>query len=204
MLVGLDFETDSIMPRPDYPPEPKGCAILRDDNVDAGFYYAWGHPSGNNCDKDVAYREIAEYFEDPEIELVMHNAAFDCAVAYKHLQVQIPWGRIHDTMLYAFIDHPFGELSLKPLSDLALGMPPEEQEELRQWLISHGVVRSGDKNWGAHICKAPGNIVAPYAIGDVMRTLKLLYFYAQGGSTVGTVHTGSTDTDTSEFFGGRV
>jgi len=77
----------------------------------------------------------------------------------------------------AFIDDPFGELSLKPLSHQKLGMPPDEQDAVREWLIKHGVVRPNSKDWGAFISKAPGKLVGTYAIGDIARTRRLFEFY---------------------------
>ena len=91
--------------------------------------------------------------------------------------LKVPWERIHDTMLLAFLTDPFGELSLKPLSEKLLGMPPDEQDAVRDWLVRHGVCRANDKSWGAWISKAPGDLVGVYAIGDVERTLKLYEHY---------------------------
>jgi hypothetical protein len=73
----------------------------------------------------------------------------------------------------AFLTDPFGELSLKPLAEKLLGEPPTEQEAVRDWLVKHGVCRANDKSWGAHISRAPGNLVGTYAIGDIKRTLGL-------------------------------
>jgi hypothetical protein len=46
-------------------------------------------------------------------------------------------------------------------------------------LVSHGICRAGDKNWGAHISKAPGNIVGKYAHGDITRTGQLYHWYKE-------------------------
>jgi DNA polymerase-1 len=51
-----------------------------------------------------------------------------------------------------------------------LGIKPEEQTALRQYLAAMG--HSG-KEWGAHISKAPGGIVGEYAKGDTFRTRQL-------------------------------
>jgi DNA polymerase I-like protein with 3'-5' exonuclease and polymerase domains len=179
MLVALDFESDAIDTRPNYPPKPTGLAVHH-EGIEP-FYYAWGHPIENNCDYDRARMELAEYLENPENEFVFHNAPFDCSIIEEKMQLQVPWERVHDTMLLAFLHDPFGELSLKPLSDKLLGMPPEEQEAVREWLVAHGICRANDKAWGAHIAKAPGNLVGTYAKGDVVRTYKLYEFFMTNG-----------------------
>jgi hypothetical protein len=176
MLIAIDFETEAIDNRPKYPPTPVGVAIAGDPNK-APVYYAWGHPTANNCDYDRARMELATYLEDPTCEYVFHNAPFDCSIIEEKLGLDVPWGRVHDTMLLAFLTDPFGELSLKPLSEKLLGMPPDEQDSVRDWLVSHGACRANDKAWGAHIAKAPGDLVGTYAIGDVVRTLKLYEYF---------------------------
>ena len=45
-LVALDFESDAIDTRPNYPPEPCGLAVYADG--EAPYYMAWGHPTKNN------------------------------------------------------------------------------------------------------------------------------------------------------------
>jgi len=175
MIIALDFETEGIQNRPDYPPKPVGLAVY--DPTVAPFYYAWGHPTANNCDYAQARMELAEYLENPENEFVFHNAPFDCSVIQERMGLVVPWERVHDTMLLAFLADPFGELSLKPLSEKLLGMPPDEQDAVRDWLVRHGVCRANDKSWGAWISKAPGDLVGEYAKGDVVRTLKLYEHY---------------------------
>ena len=170
-LVAVDFETDAIAPRPDFPPKPAGIAIY----VDGGnpMYISWGHPSGNSAKYEDVQPRLKNMFANENYEFVMHNAPFDLSVAEEKMDIVIPWNRCHDTMLMAFLLDPFGELSLKPLAEKHLNEPPEEQLALRDWLVRHGIVRSNDKQWGAHIAKAPAGIVAPYAIGDVRKTLNL-------------------------------
>ena len=52
-------------------------------------------------------------------------------------------------------------------------MPPDEQDAVRDWLVAHKVVPANSKQWGAHIAKAPGDLVGKYAVGDVVRTRRL-------------------------------
>jgi len=170
-LISIDFESAAIQDRPNYPPEPAGVAIVIDG--EPGTYLAWGHPSANNCTKDYAIKKLRDYLENPGCEFVFHNASFDCAILLEKLGLPVPWERVHDTMVQAFLLDPFGELSLKPLAEKHLGMPPTERDAVQDWLVKHGIARPNDKAWGAHIAKAPGDLVGAYAIGDVDRTLGL-------------------------------
>lgn len=177
-LIALDFESDAIDTRPNFPPEPCGLAIY--DGSKAS-YMAWGHPTKNNCLRNDAWFRLKELLTDPSLEFVFHNAPFDCSIIEEKMHLEVPWERVHDTMLLAFLHDPFGELSLKPLSDKLLDMPPEEQEAVREWLVTHSICRANDKAWGAHISKAPGNLVGKYAIGDVIRTYELYEFFMANG-----------------------
>lgn len=175
-LCGVDFETRAIQRRPEYPPEPVGVALWagpRDKK-----YLAWGHPEGNNCTKREAERELRRVMST--MVPVFHNAEFDSAILRKFFNIKLPplW---HDTMFLAFLHDPRDDLALKPLADKYLGMPPRERDMLEEWIIKHvfkGKKPTKSDPWGAHICDAPGNIVAPYAIGDTERTVKLAkYLY---------------------------
>lgn len=181
-LIAIDFETEAIEPRPKYPPKPVGVAIAEKDG--ASRYYAWGHPTNNNTTLAAARASLHAVLSQPDAEFVFHNAAFDCAII-ESLGLEVPWDRVHDTMVLAFLVDPFGELSLKPLCEQLLGMPPEERDAVKDWLIRHGVCRDV-KGWGAYISKAPGDLVGTYAEGDVQRTLALFdYLYPiVSGSTM--------------------
>jgi DNA polymerase I-like protein with 3'-5' exonuclease and polymerase domains len=171
MLIALDFESEAIEPRPKYPPVPVGLAVMEDG--DTGVYNAWGHPEGNNCKKEDVADMLRVMLPDPCNWFVFHNASFDCDIIKTHFKLEVPWKRVDDTMLMAFLLDPYGELGLKPLAEIHLGEPPVEQDMVREWLVRHGKCNGNAKDWGAHIAKAPAGIVAPYAIGDVRKTLGL-------------------------------
>lgn len=163
--IAVDFETDGIESRPDYPPEPRGVAIQEEG--DRGVYI-----KGSRTELIAALRPVWNSGRP----LVFHNAAFDLAVATEKLALPMPdWRRIHDTLFLCFLADPFApSLSLKPSSERYLGMPPDEQADLKAWILEHvPEARRAKKNWGRWIAKAPYEILAPYAIGDVDRTLKL-------------------------------
>ena len=170
-LIALDFESAAIAPRPLYPPVPVGLAIMR-DGAD-GTYDAWGHPTGNNSEQGKVVQTVQEMFDDETNWFVFHNAPFDCDIIGVHFGLCVPWTRVHDTMLMAFLYDPYGELSLKPLAERHLGEAPTERDVVREWLVRNGICHANAKDWGAHISKAPAEIVGPYAIGDVRKTLRL-------------------------------
>ena len=163
-MYTADFETLAIS-GPGQPPKPVGVAIMKDGRRPR--YYAWGHPTGNNCTMEEAGRVLKDIWGGP---LLFHNAAFDLSVAEKWFGLPVPTG-IHDTMFQLYLIDPHADtISLKPAAEKHLGMPPEEQDAVRDWLIDHGVVRKGQKDWGAYISQAPGGLVGTYACGDVLRT----------------------------------
>ena len=174
MLISIDFETEAIDNRPDYPPRPVGVAVMAEGTP--GTYFAWGHPEGNNC-KVEQVRDYLEELLSLDHQFVFHNAPFDCAILEERFFLAVPWERCHDTMLMAFLDDPYGELALKPLADEKLGMHPEERDAVHEWLVRKGYTTATSKSWGAHISKAPGGLVGKYALGDVHRTLALYKYY---------------------------
>ncbi len=178
MFYALDFESEGIDTRPNYPPKPVGLAVAypKDATDYTATYLSWGHPSGNDETEENAKALVRRLFNDKDNQFVFHNAPFDCSIIEEKWDIQVPWDRVHDTMLMAFLHDPYGELGLKPLAERYLGMPPTERDAVRDWLVSKGICRNNQKDWGAHISKAPGGLVGTYAEGDVARTLKLFYF----------------------------
>lgn len=181
-IITLDYETHGIGRNPVVPawtPEAVGAAIWVPGHEPT--YMAWGHPRENNISKGAALEYIARVFAARQ-PMLFHNAPFDLAVTDKemggrgwHYQ---DWRLMHDTQYLIFLDDPYSNtLSLKPSADRYLGMPPTEQNELRDWILANiPVANEGD--WGAYIALAPGNLVGRYAIGDVVRT-SLLYDHLQ-------------------------
>ena len=182
MPVVLDFETKHIVFGSGVAPRPVGVAIqFLNEGVDSKpYYYSWGHPGQNNVSEEFARTAVARHWDK---ELIFHNAKFDISVAMEHWG--LPWPkRFHDTQFLIYLDNPLArELSLKPTAARLLGMPPEEQDAVRDWLIAnqrkdwlvedHKTVNKS--NFGAYIWRCPASIVGPYACGDVDRTGKLFY-----------------------------
>lgn len=168
-LPTIDFETKAIVGSPAHqPPEPVGVA-LRLPGL-GSTYMAWGHPVGNNCTKQDAYNVLEKVWTEKFI--TQNGPRFDVPVGQAHfdLPAVVP-GQVEDTLyqIYLYDPHAFS-LSLKPAAERILRMPPDEANKLEEWIKSHIPGINKDTNpWGAHICDAPGDIVAPYAIGDCTR-----------------------------------
>lgn len=163
-MITLDFESEAIEGNPIVnPPKPVGLAI-RDGNGRCEYL----------TELDVVEGLLKDIWARSDIPLLFHNAPFDLSVARAHFGLPWPdWRRVHDTMPLLFIDDPYApSLSLKPSAERLLGEAPEEQNALKAWILQN-VPGATEKNFGAHISKAPVELVAPYAIGDVERTFKL-------------------------------
>lgn len=170
----IDFETKPIDTWPNYPPEPVGVSILMPSEKKAR-YYAWGHEAGgNNCSKSDGIRALKAAYATRH-QILCHNSKFDLDVAETHCDCLLPsWERIHDSMFLIFLSDPHSpDLKLKPASERILGMPPEEQDAVRDWCIANKLMPKNAKEFGHLIWRAPGDLVGRYANGDVLRSLKL-------------------------------
>ena len=170
--VTVDFETEAICPRPEYPPKPVGVSIKWPGQK--ARYFAFGHPTGNNSTLAQAKAELAKAWAH-EGGVLFHNSKFDVDVAETHMGMpRLSWDRMHDTMFLVFLQNPHADShGLKQSAERILGMEPTERDAVREWLIGEGIVTKASKNWGAFIAKAPGDLVGKYADGDVIRTEKL-------------------------------
>lgn len=192
----IDFETHPIEQRPKYPPVPVGLACILPGKIPS--YAAWGHDSENGIFilKDDKLRKVdgdpkkwaAQHLKDAvKCDSVLgHNIAkFDSEVSAVGMGVKIPDRKIDDSLFSRFIVDPRAKsLSLKPAAEEVLGEPPEERDAVFEWLYEHGltsrkkvdgryVYGSKDNPAGKWIYKAPGPLVARYAIGDCMRSRDL-------------------------------
>jgi DNA polymerase I-like protein with 3'-5' exonuclease and polymerase domains len=180
----LDFETKPIERRPDYPPKPVSFSVKIPDRPSE--FFAWGHPSANNCAVERAHR-VLKWLWSSDLPIVTHNGKFDLDVAETHFRMpRLPWQRVHDTMTLAFLVDPHApSFALKPLAQRLLGMNPKERDTVAYWLVEHQEDLKRDRiipmneprisvqNAGKWISAAPGDIVGPYADGDVLRTERL-------------------------------
>jgi len=189
-LIVLDFETLPIMSRPEYPPKPVSFSLKMPEWKKPKFL-AWGHKTGgNNTTEENAKRVLQAVYEQVSESkpLLCQNAKFDLDVAEVHWGLKLPdWRCWHDTMFLLFLQDPHQRsLGLKPSAERLLGMAPDEQDAVKDWILAHKkqleqdfpeiITKHGGikpSTAGAFIGYAPGNIVGPYADGDVERTVKL-------------------------------
>jgi DNA polymerase-1 len=177
-LTTIDFETDGIEARPDYPPAPVGVSIKLPGKKSR--YFAWGHPTNNNCTKKEAVAALKTVWR-PGNGLLFFNDKFDVDVAETHLGLpRLPALDMHDAMFMMFLRDPHSkDNKLKPLAERFLGEPPEEQDAVKAWVLAHKrelEAKHGKftpSEWGRHICHAPGDLVGTYACGDTDRTIGL-------------------------------
>lgn len=178
--VTVDFETDGIVGNPLLnPPKPCGVSIKWPGHPSS--YFAWGHPTNNNCSISNGMGALEQVFATG-LPIVFHNAGFDISVWERWIHPtawkRFDWRRIHDTMYLVFLADPYApSFSLKPSAERYLNLPPDEQTELKIWILQN-VQGSTLDDWAAHISKAPGDLVGKYACGDTDRTeglFKLLH-----------------------------
>jgi DNA polymerase I-like protein with 3'-5' exonuclease and polymerase domains len=163
-----DFETEAIQFGSGLSPKPVGVAIW-EDGKETAEYLAWGHPSNNNSTWEEGRRRLAEVWD----HCLFHHAKFDVGVAQQHFGFDNPTA-IDDTQFLIYLNDPHAAtVSLKPSSERLLGMPPDEQDAIGDWLRANKLIAWNTKNWGDKIALAPGDLVGKYAIGDVVRTRKL-------------------------------
>lgn len=169
--VTVDFETEAIQDGTGKSPKPVGLAMWIPGEEPK--YMAWGHPEGNNCQEYEAKQELHKLYERAgnDAPILFHHGKFDMGVAYEH------WGfpmlcsdQWRDTMYEIYLHNPLAKsVSLKPSAHSLLGMPPDEQDAVADYVLAKGFTRKRSEA-GAYISKVPAQIVGPYGIGDVVRT----------------------------------
>lgn len=164
-MYSIDFETYPIVPGSAIPPKPVGLSIKYPDK--SCRYYAFGHPTGNNCTEADAKRALEEIWDR---EFITHNGlGFDMGVA------EYWWGLpprspllTHDTLFQAYLLDPHAKsLKLKDLCRDWLGMGTDAQEALVDWIMANVPECRSRKRAGEFIYLAPGDIVGRYANDDV-------------------------------------
>ena len=174
-VIVADFETHAIAPRPKYPPKPASLGLKWPDSGEWELM-AWGHESGgNNCTEKEA-RGRYKRARDSKYPIVFQNGMFDQDVAEIHWDIPLlPTDRYHDTLFLIFLDNPHADgLGLKPSAERLLGIKPEEQDLMYDWITGNVFeARKKPSTAGAYIWKCPFQIVKPYLKGDLTRTLKI-------------------------------
>lgn len=178
-VATIDFETKGFQRRPKFPPQPVGVSIQL-PGATKPSYYAWGHPTANNCDISQPKKILRDLVRH-KTPMLFHNAKFDYEVMRVYMDIpEISWELLHDTMVLLFLDDPHAfNLQLKPQAKARLGIAPEERDVVKEWILEHKKELEAEygkfkpSEWGQFIWTVPGDIVGRYAGGDVMRTRKL-------------------------------
>lgn len=175
--IELDIESKKIVKGAPLRPVPVGVAlgIPQADGSVQRLYLAWGHPEGNNCTKEQAREVLLKYWD--EIFITHNGIIFDIPVLAFHLDLPERDPLLtHDTLFGAYLHNPHARsLSLKDLANDWLGIAPDEQQDLYDWIVANvpGAKRS---EAGAYISETPVSMCGPYAIGDIYRTRELFEF----------------------------
>src|SRR6266436_2775589 len=182
-IVYVDFETEAILPRPDYPPKPVGVAILEPGREEE--YLAWGHPTGNNCTFESASRRLRALWEGAgsgggPVRWVLgtYNFKFDAEVARTHLGLALPPPEgTDDALILGVLKDPRKpNHKLKTLVKDWLNVEAPERDEAKDWILANCKEQIGRKksSWPAYISKAPGDLIGrSRACPDVLETRKM-------------------------------
>lgn len=173
--IFLDFETEAIGPRPDYPPRPVGLAVLDRTGSFPSAYYSFGHKEGNEATYKQTKHVLEEIWKSGR-SICFHNLMFDLCIIHEIFGLPyLPAERMNDTLVMAFLNDPYVKsLSLKSLCEEWLGIKPEERDELFEWIVANvPEAAKKPKTAGAYICLAPAGLVGTYAMADVRLTGEL-------------------------------
>ena len=113
-LITIDFESEGIDSNVIVkPPKSVGVSIKWDNK--ASEYYAYGHPTGNNCTRQDAERALAHATKNKGHELLFHNAPFDISILREEFRFNLDeWDpcNIHDTQYLIFLQNPYAPRKL--------------------------------------------------------------------------------------------
>lgn len=172
-MLTIDFETEAIDGNPvKNPPKPTSVSLQYEGGEQK--FLCWGHPHGNNCSFEEAKDVVTHSLKEDKEGYLAHNAPFESSILETYFgYVQKDPLKVHDTQYLLFLADPYAStFALKPSAERVLGLPPEEQDDLKTWLIANVPGATG-KTFGAYISKAPGDLVGRYADGDTQRTRAL-------------------------------
>jgi DNA polymerase I-like protein with 3'-5' exonuclease and polymerase domains len=167
----LDFETEAIGLRPNaFPPKSVGVALWEEGKKPR--YLAYGHPTMNNCTWEQAASVLVALCETHNI--ITHNGgAFDMVILNE--EFGIPWPSPYDwedTLYLAYLYDPYMQsLALKDIAVRLCKLQPTERDDLKAYILAKVPgAAAKPREWGAHIAKAPGDLVGRYAVADVTMT----------------------------------
>jgi DNA polymerase-1 len=165
--VAIDTETSGLTADD----RPVGMSVATRDGQ--SFYFAWGHPEGNNC----SLEEVRQWRKEHVFpHVVMHNAPFDMRMlAYVGLQ----FGGVEDTgIIAALLDENRRSFSLETLGKEA-GLGGKSDAALHSWMAQHLTGPNGKPlaptrtACAPYYWQVPGYILSEYARHDAELTLGL-------------------------------
>jgi DNA polymerase-1 len=181
-LIACDTETTGLNPwKGDRPFAFSFC----NEKGDAGFFRWEVDPFTRNVlINHKQWAVMKKFFEDSSIAKVFHNAKFDIRMLEK-LGIEVR-GTVHDTM---FAMHCLRTLeptlALKPIAEKYAGIPNNDEKDLQKatlqarrmakekgWKLATDETH-GDRPAFADYWLAPPELLAKYAITDVVRTITL-------------------------------
>jgi DNA polymerase I-like protein with 3'-5' exonuclease and polymerase domains len=130
-------------------------------------YYPVAHESGENLDRGKVFKWLQAQLHDTKQEKVFANSLYDLGFLAK-ADVHV-WGPIRDVQV---AEPLLDENQLSYSLDRTLkryGYEGKNDEQMEDWIKA----KFGKKNPKNNIWRAPVDIVAPYAIGDVVPLLSL-------------------------------
>lgn len=178
----IDFETEAIVAGSPIPPKPIGVAMPNEKGIPT--YYSFDHAVGDNSTtKEHVGALLRAAWERPE-GLVFHNAKFDIAVAMYYFDLPMPkYDKVHDTLLLLFLLNPNNtRLGLKESSEALLGIPPDEQDAVADYLVKNkpkglkegvSLSKKSPRYFAKYMTFCPPDVLGPYALGDITRTAQL-------------------------------
>ena len=170
-VLTLDFETMGIEKGAACTPVPIGVAWKINDNPSEYRAFRVLH-------SDKLHMQNLIFGAS---KIIGHNLKFDLRVLEEHFDISIKTpDMIEDTMLLHFLYDPnVKERGLKKSSIQYLGRSPDEQDELKEWLLSKEspikcvTTSTNDNYYMKHLDKAPVELVSKYACADVDMTYDL-------------------------------
>lgn len=158
MIVSLDTETTGTNVRKD-----KIIGFSYYDGFESHYivHLAWnGSDLVEVTPKDQCLKILNNF-----TQIVMHNAAFDLQIIKNYFGLDLTKRIVADTMLLAHLDNENRmSYGLKELGRDLLGIPADEQTELKQWLKDNNT---------KDFFKVPPRILSVYARKDAELTLNL-------------------------------
>lgn len=171
--ICTDVESDGLDPwKRTNPNRIVGIAMCGLRTPDTGYYFAFRHGEGQNLPIELL-QPLREFYASREH--IFHNASFDTVMLW-HDGFPIP-RKFQDTLIAAHLanenerdDNPKSGFALKTLGVKYLGASADDElKELHEHLKARKL-RGKGQMW-----KLPAELVAPYAVKDVLLTRDLYH-----------------------------